>query len=142
MRSRSFTPRSASTGSDEQLDLGDYRLTAAPEAPGDSGLRPALRAEHDPPGIGRAGRGLQKRGEPALEEGGHPVDLDRVRERVAHGGEEAALLPLEQGAEELLLAGVALVDDRLGDPGGVGDRVHGGAGVAALDEEAKRGVQD
>ena len=48
---------------------------------------------------------------------------------------------VEQGEVEVELAREVLVEHRLGDPGPVGDLVHGRRVVAGLDEDGLRGVE-
>ena len=68
-------------------------------------------------------------------------DWGRVVEGALDLGEDPSLLAGEQRPEELVLAGEAGVDDRLGHPGAVGDRLHRGAVVALLEKEGEGGVE-
>nr|BFF02181.1 hypothetical protein GCM10020241_38560 [Streptoalloteichus tenebrarius] len=60
----------------------------------------------------------------------------------ADGVDQPPGLPLDAHREELLLGAQVRVHHRLGDPGHVGDLVHGRRVVAALGEHRGRGVQD
>src|SRR5207244_3302501 len=74
--------------------------------------------QHPPPGVRLVGAGLSHR-------------LDHLR-----------LDLLEDGAEQVLLAGEVVVEGALGQPGGAGDVVQGCLHEAALDEGRGRRVEE
>src|SRR5262245_25913933 len=127
----------------EGRDRLDLALAAALGASGDGGVGATLTEEDDPVRVGRALDSTEKGGE-GPDQGLLEVAalLERRGDRLGDVRQHPLLLAGEQGAEKLLLARIAVVDDRLRDPGGVGDRRHRGALVAALAEQLEGAVED
>ena len=116
-------------------------LAAALDPVGDRGVAASLAQEDQPVDVGRIADRPQEAGE-ALGQGGLGIGEVGVREGALDLGQDPLLLAGEQRPEELVLAGEAGVDDRLGHARLVGDRLHRGAVVAVLEEELERRVEN
>ena len=138
---RSLSLRRVEPALGEQAERVDLCLATALDATGDRGVATALAEEDQLVDLGRVADGAQEAGE-ALGQRRLGVGEIGVREGALDLGQDPLLLAGEQGAEESVLPVKRCVDDRLGHPGLVGDRLHRSAVVAALEEEAKRRVQE
>src|SRR5215213_10389033 len=124
----------------EHRDRLDLALAAALDPAGDGGVRALAEEDH----AVRLRGGLHR-----AEKAREPLGERRLEVAVGSGGkrrgdltQNALLLAREKRLEQLVLRRVAGINDRLGDAGGPGDRVHGGAVVTVLEEQLEGGVQD
>ena len=104
--------------------------------------RGALAEEDDPVGVRALGDRAQKRGQTLDQQRLGVLDVGVGRQAGLDRLQHPRLLALQKRLEELLLAGEAGVDDRLGDPGGAGHRLHRGPLVSMLQKEVEGGVEN